>query len=250
MNARSIRVPVGALATIFLLGAMLSPAASSPSTLPITLDAPDLEEIALLEELLEWLAETPRDGGFQAFHHGDLAAAIRARPQSFELFRSFHGEEASRELMAELPFGDAIYRAARRHQLDSLLLAAVVETESNFNPRAVSHAGAIGLTQLMPTTGRLFTRRDLYDPEVNLDTGARYLAHLLERYEGDLALTLAAYNAGPGNVNRFGGVPPFRETRSYVRKVLGRYVGHHQSLWQAADGSDFLVLGPNRVAAG
>lgn len=115
--------------------------------------------------------------------------------------------------------------AARRHGLDPGLVAAVVAVESGFRPAAVSPKGAQGLMQLMPGTSRALGVAEPLDPAQNLDGGARHLGELLAVYEGDLTRALAAYNAGPGAVARHGGVPPYRETRDYVRRVLAKYRG-------------------------
>lgn len=112
---------------------------------------------------------------------------------------------------------------ARRHGLDPNLVLAVVQVESAFRTRAVSPKGARGLMQLMPPTARELGVQDSFDPAQNLDGGSRYLSQLLARYGGDLKRALAAYNAGPEAVDRYNGVPPYRETRQYVRKVLDRY---------------------------
>ena len=113
-----------------------------------------------------------------------------------------------------------IERAARRHGVESALAMAVTRVESCFDPRARSVAGAEGLMQLMPATARALGVVDALSPEANLDGGARYLARMLRRFDGDETLALAAYNAGPGRVRRHGGVPPFPETIGYVRRVL------------------------------
>jgi soluble lytic murein transglycosylase-like protein len=113
--------------------------------------------------------------------------------------------------------------AARRHGLDPELVLAVVAVESAFQPTAVSRKGAQGLMQLMPATARSLGVRDAFDPAANLDGGARYLSALIAHYGGDLRRALAAYNAGAGAVARHKGVPPYKETRQYVKKVLGRY---------------------------
>lgn len=113
--------------------------------------------------------------------------------------------------------------AAHAHGLPEALLQAVVETESGFNPGAVSPKGALGLMQLMPRTARELRVQDPRDPAANLDGGARYLKQLLALHGNDLSLALAAYNAGPGAVQRTGGIPPFAETRRYVPKVISRF---------------------------
>jgi soluble lytic murein transglycosylase-like protein len=113
--------------------------------------------------------------------------------------------------------------AARRHGLDPDLVLAVVAVESAFRPDAVSPKGAQGLMQLMPRTAASLGVQDALDPAQNLDGGARHLRFLVDLYGGDLRQALAAYNAGQGAVKRHGGVPPYRETREYVKKVLKRY---------------------------
>ena len=112
---------------------------------------------------------------------------------------------------------------AARHGLDPDLVLAVIAVESRFEPRAVSPKGARGLMQLMPGSARELGVADVFDAEANLEGGSRYLQALLRRYGGDLRRALAAYNAGPGAVARHRGVPPYRETRDYVRKVMRRY---------------------------
>jgi hypothetical protein len=122
-----------------------------------------------------------------------------------------------------VPFGGIIHAKAQKYDVDPALLAAVVETESSFRTHARSQVGARGLMQLMPRTGRWMGARNLYDAEENVDAGAKYLKYLTARFDGNLTKTIAAYNAGEGNVRRYNGIPPFRETRSYVRNVLSRY---------------------------
>ena len=126
-------------------------------------------------------------------------------------------------LQAALPFGDLIHDKAAKYDVDPALVAAVVETESRFHRTARSPVGAQGLMQLMPRTGRWMGATNLYDAEQNVDAGTKYLKYLQERFDGNLKNTIAAYNAGEGNVQRYGGVPPFRETRSYVKQVMTRY---------------------------
>ncbi|HYC59971.1 MAG TPA: lytic transglycosylase domain-containing protein [Thermoanaerobaculia bacterium] len=123
----------------------------------------------------------------------------------------------------EIPYGDLIYKKAKKYDVDPALVAAVIEQESRFKPRARSHVGARGLMQLMPRTGRWMGARDLYDPEQNVDAGVKYIKYLDKRFNGDLKKIIAAYNGGEGNVKRYKGIPPFRETRQYVKKVMKNY---------------------------
>ena len=116
-----------------------------------------------------------------------------------------------------------VREAAERHKVDPALVRAVIETESNWNPRAYSHKGAGGLMQLIPTTAQRFGANDVFNPQQNIDAGVKYLRTLLERYNGNLDLALAAYNAGEGAVDRAHGVPSYRETRNYVQKVQNAY---------------------------
>jgi soluble lytic murein transglycosylase-like protein len=125
--------------------------------------------------------------------------------------------------IAAAPFAETVQRAALYYQLPPELIWAVIKVESNFRNRAVSKAGARGLMQLMPRTAAAIGLRDPLDPEQNILGGAYYLRHLANRYRGDIFVTLAAYNAGPGTVRRYGGIPPYPETLSYIRKVLTYY---------------------------
>lgn len=115
---------------------------------------------------------------------------------------------------------------AERYGVDPALFSALIQQESGFNPRAVSAAGAQGLTQLMPKTGRSLGVTDPFDPTQNLEGGAKYLAQMLKEFGGDRRLALAAYNAGPGAVKRYGGIPPFTETQNYVKKILDNLGGN------------------------
>jgi len=117
-------------------------------------------------------------------------------------------------------FAQLIGAAAARHGVDPALLTAVAQVESAFDPSAVSPKGAGGLMQLMPATAQRFGVDDVFDVAQNVEGGTRYLAWLLDRFEGSRELALAGYNAGEGAVDRYGGIPPYRETRSYVTQVL------------------------------
>ncbi len=120
-----------------------------------------------------------------------------------------------------VPYGEIIFREARRNNLPPELVAAIVHTESDFRPKLVSNKSAQGLMQIVPDTARILGMRNPFDPEENVAAGTKYLRYLLNRYNNE-TMALAAYNAGPGNVARFGGVPPFDETRSYIAKVNRR----------------------------
>jgi soluble lytic murein transglycosylase-like protein len=123
------------------------------------------------------------------------------------------------------PFAAEISAAAARNGVDPKLLTGLIKAESNFNPKATSPAGAQGLTQLMPATAAGLGVKNPLDPAQAIEGGARYLKQQLDRFGGDAAKALAAYNAGPGAVQRFGGVPPYQETQNYVRRVLSYAAG-------------------------
>jgi soluble lytic murein transglycosylase-like protein len=116
----------------------------------------------------------------------------------------------------------SIDRHSADQSLDPKLVQAVIQVESGYNHRARSHKGAIGLMQLMPSTASQLRVDDPYDPDENVRGGTQYLRHLIDRFPGRLDLAVAAYNAGPGAVERYNGIPPYRETRDYVKKVFGR----------------------------
>ena len=127
-------------------------------------------------------------------------------------------EQANRTKIEEM-----IREVSARYRVDPALVRAVIQTESNWNTSAVSRKGALGLMQLVPGTAQQLGVSNAFDPKQNLDGGVHYLHMLLERYNGDLDKALAAYNAGPGAVDRAGGIPQYRETRNYVQKVTDSY---------------------------
>ena len=166
------------------------------------------------EQGLVWLML--KDGGEVALPPSEVRGVV---PDEFI-------EEVMHE-MAEAPAGTDLRAlataAAKRHGLDPALVLAVANVESGLRPSAVSPKGARGLMQLMPPTAKDMGVTDVFDPLQNLEGGTRYLRELLSRYDGDLKRALAAYNAGPGAVDKYKGVPPYRETLAYVRRVLEKY---------------------------
>ena len=126
-------------------------------------------------------------------------------------------------LGANAQFGQLIQSASKRFNVDADLISSVIAIESNYNPKAVSRRNARGLMQLIPGTASRFGVQNIFDPRENIDAGTRYLGELLHRYDDDLILALAAYNAGPQRVEKYGRVPPFPETMSYVRRVKRSY---------------------------
>ena len=148
------------------------------------------------------------------------------RYQSVPLFRHSFVGRSTLELPREHSFDLLILRSARNHRIEPALVKAVIAAESNFKPEAVSRVGAQGLMQLMPQTARALGVGDPFHPGENVEGGTRYLRDMLDRF-GDLKHALAAYNAGPEAVDRYGGIPPFPETLDYVSRVLNYYRSYH-----------------------
>jgi soluble lytic murein transglycosylase-like protein len=176
---------------------------------------------------------TPRSSGLM--YWSPTAHAWKAVPSAnIQAARSAAAEVSTSQQVSSFVRGKpftpqeidaAIEEAASRHNVDPSLVRAVIKVESNFNPNAVSRTGAMGLMQLMPQTARQLNVVNPFDPQQNVDAGVRHLKKLMESYGGDVKLTLAAYNAGAGAVARSAGVPHFRETRNYVKRITQLYYG-------------------------
>ncbi len=171
------------------------------------------------------------DLGWHGVHFGlpfYFAGALQVRePVNIPKGKSFTRPRGSRRRSPftsnEKIFQPIIVRAAQRYSIDPALVHAIIFAESGYNPNAVSEKGAIGLMQLMPGTARAMGVKDSYNPEHNIFGGVRYIKKLINEFEGDLTLALAAYNAGGRNVRQYNGVPPFKATQYYIEKVLEYY---------------------------
>jgi hypothetical protein len=175
------------------------------------------------------IASTTDFGGRRLFINAEPPAhtkllSSRPRPTIYlSSESSFMGHSRPAVTMDRDGVDVLVREAADRHHVDAALVRAVIETESNWNPIALSRKGAGGLMQLIPTTAHRFGVSDIFNPRQNIDGGVRYLKSLLERYNGNLDMALAAYNAGEGAVDRAHGIPAFRETQNYVLKVQNAY---------------------------
>lgn len=252
------RVPFTVLATMMFLVVSFN-STPSDTAIPDPFRLPDSPpESQALQDLAKWAVQSrpqreTASGRFRAVDAADLEAALsRKDPGGPETSPAEEADAARREVLVRLPYGSQIWRTSRKHRIDGLLVAAVIEAESRFTPNAVSPKGALGLMQVLPSTGGLYGTPDkLFDPSVNLEVGTRYLSWLLREFDGDLERALAAYNAGPATVARYNGVPPFRETRKYVRKVLAIYRGHSERVWsRAGRGRDPFAALPLFKSAG
>jgi soluble lytic murein transglycosylase-like protein len=154
----------------------------------------------------------------------DRVAAAPKRQKAIDMAVAPDNREILRDrAVSSAELDSIIQAAAQRHNVDPNLVRAVIKVESNFKPRAVSPKGAMGLMQLMPATARNLNVSNAFDPEQNVNAGVRHLRELLDSYQGDVSLSLAAYNAGSGAVARSKGVPPYSETRQYVRRITELY---------------------------
>jgi Transglycosylase SLT domain len=193
---------------------------------------------------LKWLVLPPewRDG-------------LIIKPEQSELspVENQEGMTAADLPLPQFRYANLVLPLSEKYGMDWKLVAAVMAIESNYNPRAISPKGAIGLMQLMPTTAALYqvSSKDLFNPKKNIEAGVLHLKMLHDRYDGDLSRVIAAYNSGEGAVDRYNGVPPYRFTRAFVRRVMARYETHVQNELQAASAvyanakTDFKELSGN-----
>ncbi|MFI3300766.1 MAG: lytic transglycosylase domain-containing protein [Candidatus Gastranaerophilales bacterium] len=141
-----------------------------------------------------------------------------------EAVQQISGSSQTKPINSKSQILNLVSKISERHGVDEKLVQALIKQESAFNPDAKSSAGAMGLMQLMPATAKSLGVKDAYNPVQNVDGGVRYLKSMLEKYNGNVILALAAYNAGPGNVDKYDGVPPFKETQNYVKNILSNYL--------------------------
>ena len=183
-----------------------------------------------------WLASSAAGVWAQVYVYVDDSGSIHfSDVQRHAGFRPFRARSRPgvdlRRVAANANLWDSwIRRAAKHHEVAPALIKAIIRAESNFDPRAVSKKGAQGLMQLMPGTARALGVDDPFDPWQNIEGGTRYIRYLLARFPTDTGLALAAYNAGEQNVRRYEGIPPFPETRKYVKRVLHFYRGYDATL--------------------
>jgi soluble lytic murein transglycosylase-like protein len=142
---------------------------------------------------------------------------------------SFRNKESVTLKPSREYYNELVYIKSNKYNVEPSLVHAMIQVESNWNYKVVSRSGAIGLMQLMPSTARAMDVKDPLNPEENIEGGIKYLRYLLDRFDGDLILAIAAYNAGPTKVRKYNGIPPIRETRQYVKRVLTIYNDSEQN---------------------
>ncbi|MCM3663057.1 lytic transglycosylase domain-containing protein [Mesobacillus subterraneus] len=183
------------------------------------------------QEMLSGLLSEKSDTlGATATRLEDIFGSTQTAMKSFNLNTIGIGQmlppiQLTKMSVKNTDFNEIVDQAAAAFNLPAKLIKSVIQKESNFNPNAVSPAGASGLMQLMPGTARGLGVKNVFDPAENIFAGSKYLRQMLDKYDNNLELALAAYNAGPGNVDKYGGIPPFKETQKYVQKVTNSFYG-------------------------
>jgi soluble lytic murein transglycosylase-like protein len=213
--------------------------APQPIEQPVDTTAQITGDLATAKQIADQVAGGITSGVTGAVQ--DVAKTVTAAPaqvaQAPSAIASVAEQVKQQFFQKEVPFGGIIYDEAKKNDLPPELVAAVVHTESKFVPTARSNRGAVGLMQLVPKTGKWLGANNLNDPAQNIQAGAKYLRYLTDRFSGDQQKAIAAYNAGEGNVRRFNGVPPFKETRNYVQRVRN----FQQDLGARVDGAGDAV---------